>query len=131
MTSRPIASKDVERELARARGSRRMLPWTVLSAAGAAAIGFAAGGGWRAAVALLALGLAFSAFVLATSLARCPGCGARLPSIAKKRAQGQPDEAARERAGGSGGREPKASGPPSWKDREPLRSCPHCLVRFE
>ncbi len=35
------------------------------------------------------------------------------------RAQGQPDEAAPERAGGSGGREPKASVPPSKKKPDP------------
>jgi porphobilinogen synthase len=42
-------------------------------------------------------------------------CGVLKPSRAgvPSRAQGQPDEAGPERAGGAGGREPKASGPPA------------------
>jgi hypothetical protein len=68
----------VDQELARARGARRLLPWTALTAIGGAALGLVAGGGVRAAGALFALGLAFAAFVWVSSIARCPACGARL-----------------------------------------------------
>jgi hypothetical protein len=70
----------VERELSRARGARKMLPWTALTAVGGAAIGLAAGGGARGAAALFALGLLFALFLWTTSFPRCPGCGARLPA---------------------------------------------------
>jgi hypothetical protein len=73
--TRPVARRDVDRELARA-----LLPWAALSALGGAAIGFVAGGGPRAAGALFALGLVFALFVWVTSVARCPACGARLPA---------------------------------------------------
>jgi hypothetical protein len=69
----------VERELARARGARKMLPWTALTAVGGAAIGWVAGGGARGAAALFAVGLVFAAFLWTTAVARCPACGARLP----------------------------------------------------
>lgn len=77
--NRPVARAAVERELARARGSRRLLPWAVLSALAGGAVGHAAGGGLRAAAALFVLGLVFAAFLLATSTPRCPACGAPLP----------------------------------------------------
>jgi tRNA(Ile2) C34 agmatinyltransferase TiaS len=70
----------LERELARARGSRRLLPWSILSAAGGGAVGLVAGGGLRAAGALFGLLLVFTLFLWVTSLPRCPACGARLPS---------------------------------------------------
>ncbi len=70
----------VERELARARGARKMLPWSALTAVGGAAIGFAAGGGVRGAAALFAVGLVFALFLWTTSVPRCPACGTRLPT---------------------------------------------------
>lgn len=78
MTGRPVPWSRVEQERARARGARRMLPWATLTALGGAALALAAGGGLRGAVALGALGLTFSVFLLVTSIARCPACGARL-----------------------------------------------------
>jgi hypothetical protein len=79
MTGRPIPERHVQQELARARGSRRMLPWTLLTAVGGAALGAMAGGGVGAAAALGALGLGFALFLWVTSIPRCPACGARLP----------------------------------------------------
>lgn len=76
----PVRRDAVERELSRARGARRMLPWTALTAVGGAAIGLVAGGGAKAAAALFALGLVFALFLWTTSVPRCPACGARLPS---------------------------------------------------
>jgi hypothetical protein len=73
-----VTRESVERELSRARGSRRLLPWAFMTAAGGAAIGFAAGGGVRAAAALLGVGLVFVLFLWVTAIARCPACGARL-----------------------------------------------------
>jgi hypothetical protein len=76
--TRPVARAAVERELARARGARRLLPWAALSAIAGAIIGLVAGGGVRAAGALLLAGLLFAAFLWTTSTARCPSCGAGL-----------------------------------------------------
>ena len=75
-----VRREAVDRELARARGARRMLPWAALTAVGGAAIGLVAGGGARGAAALFALGLVFALFLWTTSAARCPACGARLPA---------------------------------------------------
>lgn len=80
-----VTRESVERELARARGSRRMLPWAFLTAAGGAAIGFVAGGGVRAAAALMGLGLVFVLFLWVTAIPRCPACGARLRPAAGAR----------------------------------------------
>lgn len=77
--TRPVARAAVERELARARGARRLMPWAALSALAGAGIGVAAGGGVRAAGALLVAGLLFAAFLWTSSTARCPACGAGLP----------------------------------------------------
>jgi hypothetical protein len=69
----------MERELARAQGARRLLPWALLSALGGGAIAWVAGGGPRGGAALAAVGLLFVLFLWATSIARCPACGASLP----------------------------------------------------
>ncbi len=76
----PVRREAVDRELARARGARRMLPWAALTAVGGAAIGLAAGGGAKGAAALFALGLVFALFLWVTSVPRCPACGSRLPT---------------------------------------------------
>jgi hypothetical protein len=96
----------VDRELARARGARRLLPWALVSALGGGAIAWVAGGGPRAGAALAAVGLFFVLFLLATSIARCPACGAPLP---------------RGRVRGEG-----ATGAGARPD-----SCPACGARFE
>jgi hypothetical protein len=85
--TRSVARAAVERELARARGARRLLPWAALSALAGAVIGLVAGGGVRAAGALLAAGLLFAAFLWTASTARCPACGAGLSG------QGAPPDA--------------------------------------
>ncbi|HEX9244012.1 MAG TPA: hypothetical protein VF875_16325 [Anaeromyxobacter sp.] len=85
-TPRRPTAKDLERERARANGARRLLPWALLSALSGGAIGYVAGGGVRGAVALVAVGLGFSLFLWATSVPRCPACGARL----RRRARGEP-----------------------------------------
>ena len=74
----PSGRAAYDRELSRARGSRRMLPWALLTALGGASLGFVAGGGVRGAAVLLLLGLVFAAFLWVTSIARCPSCGAPL-----------------------------------------------------
>jgi hypothetical protein len=74
----PAPQRDVDRELARARGARRLLPWAFLSALAGGAIAWVAGGGPRGAASLFALGLVFSLYLWTTSIARCPACGASL-----------------------------------------------------
>jgi hypothetical protein len=75
-----VAREAVERELSRARGARKMMPWTALTAVGGAALGYVAGGGAKGAAALFAIGLVFALFLWTTSVARCPACGSRLPA---------------------------------------------------
>jgi hypothetical protein len=103
-TAARLGASDLARERARANGARRLLPWALLSAAVAAAIALAAGGGFRAAASLAAAGLLFAAFLWTTSLARCPGCGARLP---------------RQRSGGASATAARAE------------TCERCGTRFE
>lgn len=96
---------DLDRELARALGARRLLPWVFVSSLGAGAIGWFAGGGPKAGATLAALGLVFVLFVWTSSVARCPACGAPLP-----------------RARGRRGDAPAAPRP---------ESCPRCRTRFD
>ncbi len=103
-----LQQADVDKEVARARSARRMLPWTLATAAGGAAMALVAGGGARAAGVLLALGLAFAAFLWTVSVARCPACGAPLP-----RPRRRPD--------------PEGTGP---AEANHVRSCPRCAARF-
>jgi hypothetical protein len=104
-----LRQTDVDREIARAHSARRMLPWTVATAAGGAAIALAAGGGVSSAATLLAVGLVFTLFLWTVSVARCPACGAPL---ARRRGRPSPQ--------GTGSAE-----------AERIRSCPGCLERFE
>jgi hypothetical protein len=97
------SGRDVDRELARAFGARRLLPWAVLTSLGAGAIAWVAGGGLRAGATVAALGLVFVLFVWTSSVARCPACGAPLP---RGRVRGDP-----------------AAGRPE--------SCPRCRARFD
>jgi hypothetical protein len=101
---------DVEREVARARGARRLLPWSLATAAGGGLLAFAAGGGLRAALTLAAIGLLFAAFLWTMSIARCPACGAPLPSPPRR-----PD--------------PQGAAGPAVVER--FESCPRCRARFE
>jgi hypothetical protein len=113
MPPAPTRRRDVERERARARGARRLLPWSIATAVGGALIAVVAGGGLRAGAALAALGLLFTLFLWTTSIARCPACGAPLP-------RRWPD-----------GKRPdphRGAGP---ADVEASESCPRCRARFE
>jgi hypothetical protein len=78
MNGRRVSAKTVEQERARALGARRLLPWAVVTAVSGAALGAVAGGGFRAAGALGAVGLVFALFLWVTSIPRCPACGGRL-----------------------------------------------------
>jgi hypothetical protein len=100
--------QDLQRERARARGARRLLPWSLASAVGGALLALVAGGGPRAAAVLAALGLVFTLFLWTTSIARCPVCGAPLE---------------KERPGPHGG-----TGPAGVERTE---SCLRCRTRFE
>jgi hypothetical protein len=103
----------VERERARARAARRLLPWALATAAGGGLIAYAAGGGPRAALALAAIGLLFAAFVWTTSIARCPACGAPLGRTKEE------------------GRRPDPEGEAGPAAVERPESCPRCRARFE
>jgi len=107
--ARNATRREVERELARARGARRLLPWALVTAAGGGLLGIAAGGGARGAAVLVALGLFFALFLWTTSVARCPACGAPLRKD--------------ERPGPRGGMGPAAA--------ERVESCPRCRTHFE
>ena len=62
-----------------ARGARRLLPWALATAARRRSARLRAGGGPRAgAASVAAVGLLFVLFLWATSIARCPACGAPL-----------------------------------------------------
>jgi hypothetical protein len=100
---------DVARERARARGARRLLPWSLATALGGALIALFAGGGVRAGAALAALGLLFTLFLWTASIARCPACGAPLPR------EERPDPS-------------RGAGPAGVELPE---SCPRCRARFE
>jgi hypothetical protein len=106
MKTPAVTRRQVEQELARARGARRMLPWAIATAAGGGLIAFVAGGGVRGALAVAAVGLLFAFFAWTTSIARCPACGARLE-------KNRPD--------------PRGAGPAGV---ERLESCPRCRARF-
>lgn len=94
----------MDRELARARGARRLLPWVLVSSLGAGAIAWVAGGGLRGGAAVAALGIVFAVIVWTTSIARCPSCGAPL-------------RRGTYRGGGEGADRPE--------------SCPSCRTRFD
>jgi hypothetical protein len=103
MKQTAVTRRQVEQELARARGARRMLPWAVASAAGGGLIALAAGGGARGALAVAGVGLLFALFAWVTSIARCPACGAPLKIK-------RPD--------------PRGAGPAI------VESCPRCRARY-
>jgi DNA-directed RNA polymerase subunit RPC12/RpoP len=99
----------VRRELQRARGARRLVPWTFLSGVlGAAFVSFAARS-WRAGWPLFAAGLLLTILVVALSIPHCPSCGRNL----WKR-----------------GESPGPPTAPRPTDVEEHRRCPHCGSRF-
>jgi hypothetical protein len=102
--------RDVERELQRARGARRAVPFVVAGAVGAAAIAAVAGGSAGAAVAPLALGLVAIAFVWSMGVPRCPSCGG---SLFRR------------------GERPGSAGRPRETEVERTRRCPRCSAGLE
>jgi hypothetical protein len=59
--------------------ARKVLPWVVASALGAAALVKVAGASWTGAAGVFGAGLVLALFVWTLSIARCPACGKRLP----------------------------------------------------
>lgn len=106
----PIRWEPVRRELQRARGARRLVPWTFLSALLAAGfVGFAARS-WRAGMPLLVVGVLLTLLVVSLSIPHCPSCTRSL------------------------WRRGELPGPPTAPrptDVERERRCPHCGTRFE
>jgi hypothetical protein len=96
---------DLARERTRARAARKLLPWAFASVAAAGLLVYVAGGGWKGALGIFAPGLLFVVFAWSASVARCPGCGTRLPRVEK----------------GTG---PAAA--PGPVDVEDERGCPRC-----
>jgi hypothetical protein len=107
MTDR--AWRDVERELQRARGARRALPFVAAGAASAALLAVVAGGSAAAALAPLALGLAVGILVWSMGLPRCPSCGG---SLFRR------------------GERPGSAGSPRETEVERTRRCPRCGARL-
>jgi hypothetical protein len=68
----------VERELARARSARRVIPWVLLGALGAAALVGVAARSIVAALPILLPGIAAALFTWIMGIPRCPACGASL-----------------------------------------------------
>jgi hypothetical protein len=101
--------REVERELARARGARRALPFVAAAAAGAAAIAAVAARS-PAALALLLPGLVAAAFVWMMGVPRCPSCGG---SLFRR------------------GERPGSAGDPRPTEVERARRCPRCATCFE
>jgi hypothetical protein len=106
MRQTAVTRREVDQELARARGARRMLPWAVATAAGGGLIALLAGGGARGALAVAGVGLLFALFAWVTSVARCPACGGSL----------------RSKRPGPNGADPAVV--------ERFDSCPRCRTRF-
>lgn len=70
--------RHVQRELQRSRSARRLWPFLLLSAAGAAALVGLVSGSLRAGLAMLAPGALLFALLALTSIPRCPACGGSL-----------------------------------------------------
>jgi hypothetical protein len=66
-------------ERARALAARKVLPWVVASALGAAALVKVAGASFGGAAGVFGAGLVVALFVWTLSIPRCPDCGKRLP----------------------------------------------------
>jgi hypothetical protein len=74
----PGGWEPVRKELQRARGARRLVPWALLSAVlGWSLIAVAARSG-RAGLPLLAGGLLFALVIRALAIPHCPACGKNL-----------------------------------------------------
>jgi predicted RNA-binding Zn-ribbon protein involved in translation (DUF1610 family) len=107
--SDPPRWEHVRRELQRARGARRLVPWAFGSALLSGAFVSWAARSWEAGVPLLAGGLALGLVVGALARPHCPACGAVL------------------------WRRGERPGPPTAPvpvEVERTRQCPNCGVRF-
>jgi hypothetical protein len=70
--------RHVERELQRSRAARRLWPFLLVSAVAAAALVGLVSGSLEAGVAVLVPGALLFAFLVLTSIPRCPACGGSL-----------------------------------------------------
>ena len=102
--------RHVQRELQRSRAARRLWPFLLVSAAAAAALVGLVSGSLEAGLAVLAPGALLFAFLVLTSIPRCPACGGNLWRRG-------------ERPG------PAGSPRPTQVERE--RRCPRCARAFE
>ena len=74
----PPRWEHVRRELQRARGARRMVPWTLASALLSGALVSWAARRWTAGLPLVLGGLVLVAVVASLARPRCPACGGAL-----------------------------------------------------
>jgi hypothetical protein len=100
----------VQRELQRSRSARRLWPFLLISAAGAAALVALVSGSPEAGLAVLAPGALLLALLLLTSIPRCPACGG---SLWRR------------------GERPGPAGAPRPTQVERERRCPRCAKAFE
>jgi len=70
--------RHVERELQRSRAARRLWPFLLVSAVAAAGLVGLVSGSLQAGLAVLAPGALLLAFLVLTSIPRCPTCGGSL-----------------------------------------------------
>jgi hypothetical protein len=101
------AWQQVQRELQRARGARRALPFVALATLGAAALAGVTARSAGAGLALLAPGAIAGAFVWFLGVPRCPACGGALFRR---------------------GERPGSAGNPRPTEVERTRRCPRCGV---
>jgi hypothetical protein len=78
VTARGSTADAVTRERVRAAAARKVLPWVVVSAVGAAALVKVAGASWGGAAGVFGAGLLVALFIATLSVARCPECGRKL-----------------------------------------------------
>jgi len=71
----PSTWEQVRRELQRARGARRLVPWAFLSAVLGWGFLAYAGRSWRAGLPLLLGGLLFTLVIRVLAVPHCPSCG--------------------------------------------------------
>lgn len=102
--------RHVERELQRSRSARRLWPFLLLTAAGAAALVGLVSGSLEAGLAVLAPGALLFALLALTSIPRCPACGA---SLWRR------------------GERPGSAGSPRPTQVERERRCPRCRTTFQ
>jgi hypothetical protein len=74
----PGGWEPVHKELQRARGARRLVPWALLSAFLGWSLVSVAARNWRAGLPLLAGGLLFALVIRGLAIPHCPACGKNL-----------------------------------------------------